>query len=135
MAAFLKVLAGMIPWADVMKSAPVILAAAKDLIEGAPKRRPPEPSPSPESETAPPGEAVRLLREENALLRVSIVELQADSRRQAEVIERLAEQADRLVAGMVIFRKRLKVVSGVAVFALVLVAVCFVILFFRIYGI
>jgi hypothetical protein len=131
MAAFLRVLAGLIPWADVVKSAPAILAAAKDLIEGAPKQRPPEPSPPPSSEAAPSSEELKRLRAEAGQLRAYIVELQADSRRQAEVIERLAEQADRLVAGLDDMRKWVRIVFGVAVFALVLSAACLASFFLR----
>ena len=131
MAAFLKAIAGMIPWADVVKSAPAILAAAKDLIEGAPKQRPPEPSPPPASEAAPPEEALRLLRAENTLLRASIGELQADSRRQAEVIERLAEQADRLTAGLETFRIRLRIAFAIGIAALILAACGLVMIILR----
>jgi hypothetical protein len=59
------------------------------------------------------------------------VELQADSRRQAEVIERLAEQADGLAAGLELFRKRLKLALGVAVAGLVLAAASLVMFFIR----
>jgi len=128
-AALLKALAGLIPWADVVRSAPAILAAAKELIEGAPKSS--EPPRTVRTEDLPPEETLRLLREENAFLRASVVELQADSRRQAEVIERLAEQADGLAAGLELFRKRLKLAIGVAVVGLVLAAASLVMFFIR----
>ena len=128
MATLFKALAGLIPWADVVKGAPAILAAAKELIEGAPKSEPPR---TVRTEDLPPEETLRLLREENAFLRASVVELQADSRRQAEVIERLAEQADGLAAGLELFRKRLKLALGVAVAGLVLAAASLVMFFIR----
>lgn len=128
MAGLFRAIAGMIPWADVARSAPAIIAATKDLIDGAPKTSAPrEPV---DTGSLAPEEAVRLLREENAALRASVVELQADSRRQADVIARLAEQADRLAEMLTFLNGRLRVATIVAVIALI-AAVCGIVLAVR----
>ena len=128
MAGLFRVIAGMIPWADVARSAPAIIAAAKDLIDGAPKTSAPrEPV---DTGSLAPDEALRLLRDENAALRAAVVELQADSRRQADVIARLAEQADRLAEAITFLNGRLKVLTIVAVIAL-LAAACGIVLAVR----
>ncbi len=128
MAGLFNVIAGMIPWADMARSAPAIIAAAKDLIDGAPKssttREPVD------TGSLAPDEAFRLLREENAALRTAVVELQADSRRQADVIARLAEQADRLAEALTFVGGRLRVATIVAVIALV-AAACGIVLAVR----
>jgi hypothetical protein len=129
MAPLFKALAGLIPWADVMRSAPAILAAAKDLIEGAPKSAPPPPEPEPGADS--PDETLQALRRESALLRSAVIELQADSRRQAEVIERLAEQNQRLAVTADILRRRLKLAIWIAAIAFVLGAACIAMLLLR----
>lgn len=129
MAALLKVLASMIPWADVVKSAPSILAAAKDLLNGATKPTPPPPEPEPGADY--PDETLQALRSESALLRSAVIELQAGSRRQAEVIERLAEQNQRLAVTADILRQRLKIAIWIAASAFILGAACIAMLLLR----
>jgi hypothetical protein len=124
-----KVLAGIIPWADVVKSAPAILAAARDLIEGAPKSAPPPPESGPGADS--PDETLQALRRESAQLRSAVIELQADSRRQAEVIERLAEQNQSLTVTADILRQRLKIAIWIAASAFILGAVCIAMLLLR----
>lgn len=129
MAGLFRAIAGMIPWADVARSAPAIIAAAKDLIDGAPKTSAPrEPV---DTSSLAPEEAVRLLREENAALRAAVVELQADSRRQADVIARLAEQADRLAEMLTFVNGRLRVVTIIAAIALLIAAASGIVLVVR----
>jgi len=129
MAGLFRVIAGMIPWADVARSAPAIIAAAKDLIDGAPRQSAPrEPV---NTDQLSPEEAVRILRDENTSLRAAIVELQADSRRQADVIARLAQQGDRLAEALTFLNGRLRIITVIAAVALIAAAGCGIALFMR----
>ena len=129
MAAFFQILASMIPWVEMAKNAPTIIAAARDLIDRAP--RSPVAGRPVDTRNMGADEALGLLREETMLLRTAVTELQADSRRQAEVIARLAEQADGLAAALAVTRKRLKAAFWIAGAGVVLSAACLVMLFLR----
>ena len=84
----------LIPWGDVVESAPAVLNAAKKLMEkrtGSPRG----PAPSPDNPLASLQQEVSSLRDEQ--------------RRAAELISSLAAQNERLVEAVAILRVRTRV--------------------------
>ena len=127
----LKVFAGLIPWVDIIKAAPQILSAAKDLLDGTPKPRPEAPEPPHYAEKHSTEESIRILQEEVTQLRQYVTELQADSRRQASLIQRIAEHDQQVSVLLEVVRIRLILALGLAAGSLVGVIVCSIFLFLR----
>jgi hypothetical protein len=127
----LKVIAGLIPWADIIKAAPQILSAAKDLLDGTPKPRP-EASQTPHyAEKNSTEESIRILQEDVTQLRKYVTELQEDSRRQASLIQRIAEHDQQVSMLLEVIRLRLILALSLAGISLAGVVVCSILLFLR----
>jgi hypothetical protein len=127
----LKVIAGLIPWVDIIKAAPQILSAAKDLLDGAPKPRP-ETSQTPHyAEKHSTEESIRILQEDVTHLRKYVTELQEDSRRQATLIQRIAEHDQQVSMLLEVIRLRLILALSLAGVSLAGVIVCSIFLFLR----
>ncbi|MDP2983219.1 MAG: hypothetical protein Q8O92_07810 [Candidatus Latescibacter sp.] len=124
----LKLIAGLIPWVDIIKAAPQILSAAKDLLDGAPKPRPEAPEPSHYAEKHSTEESIRILQEEVTQLRQYATELQADSRRQASLIQRIAEHDQQVSVLLEVVRVRLILAMGLAAGSLVGLIICVIIM-------
>jgi hypothetical protein len=127
----LKALAGLIPWVDIIKAAPQILSAARDMLDGTPKPRPQAPEPSHYAEKHSTEESIRILQDEVIQLRQYVTELQADSRRQALLIQRIAEHDQQVSALLEVVRVRLILALGLAACSLLGVIVCLILLFLR----
>ena len=127
----LKALAGLIPWVDIIKAAPQILSAARDMLDGTPKPRPEAPEPPHYAEKHSTEESIRILQDEVMQLRQYVTELQADSHRQALLIQRIAEHDQQVSALLEVVRIRLILALGLAVGSLLGVIVCLILLFLR----
>jgi hypothetical protein len=127
----LKVLAGLIPWVDIIKAAPQILSTARDMLDGSSKLRQDTPEPPSYAEKHSTEESIRILQDETIKLRRYISELQEDSRRQAILIQRIAEHDQKVSALLEVVRMRLILALGLSGVSLLGMIICLMILFLR----
>ena len=124
----LKVLAGLIPWVDIIKAAPQILSAARDISS---KLRQEAPEPPNYAEKHSTEESISILQDETIKLRKYIAELKEDSRRQAILIQRIAEHDQKVSTLLEVVRVRLILALGLSGVSLLGVIICLIILFLR----
>ncbi|MFA6471516.1 MAG: hypothetical protein WCU00_05680 [Candidatus Latescibacterota bacterium] len=127
----LKALAGLIPWADILKAAPQILSTANDMLDSISKTRAEPPEPPHFEENHSVEESIRLYRNETIKNRRYISELQEDSRRHAMIIERIAEHDQQVSKLLEAVRIRLILALGLSGVSLLGVIICLIFLFIR----
>ena len=127
----LKALAGLIPWADIVKAAPQILSTANDVLDSISKTRTEAPEPPHFEENHSLEESIRLYRNETIKNRRYISELQENSRRQNIIIERIVEHDKQLSKLMEAVRVRLILALGLSGVSLLGMIICLILLFIR----
>lgn len=105
MAAFLRTIAGFIPWTDVVKAAPSIISAARGAFD---RTGPVEVNADRITPDTAPDEALELIREDVSLLRTLVTELQAGGALKSRRIAELADENARLTDAVLELRGRFR---------------------------
>ncbi|MHB9030552.1 MAG: hypothetical protein ACYC9O_17440 [Candidatus Latescibacterota bacterium] len=108
-APLIRTLAGLIPWADIVKATPSIISAARGAFDS--RGAKPEPVATNAeriTEATPTDEAIDFIREDIALLRNAITELQEENSRKSRLLGDLLEQNSKLSESLLKTRIRLR---------------------------
>ncbi|PTR05049.1 hypothetical protein C8R32_1346 [Nitrosospira sp. Nsp5] len=98
-----------IPWADVLESAPHIVKAAKRLFSATKADATTFAESSTESSAATAGSSLANLNKRVRLLEARLVELSDEQKSSTELIKSLAEQNALVVEAIEVFRVRIKI--------------------------
>lgn len=107
MALILKTVIGMIPWVDMIKAAPEVIAKARSMMKTDQKVPPVEVRSDSINASTPVEDAVALLKDDVARLGILVDALQEENRERSRLINTLAEQNGRLATVVESLRLRL----------------------------
>jgi hypothetical protein len=103
----LKTVIGMIPWTDMIKAAPEVIAKARNMMKADRDVSPVEVKSDDIDAQTPLADAVILLKEDVARLGNMVIALQEENRERSKLINTLAEQNGRLATEIQTLRMRL----------------------------
>ena len=107
MAPILRTVIGMIPWTDMIKAAPEVIAKARSMMKTDQKVPPVEVRSDSINASTPVEDAVALLKDDVARLGILVDALQEENRERSRLINTLAEQNGRLATVVESLRLRL----------------------------
>ncbi len=109
----------MIPWGDIVKATPSIISAARGAFDGRGIDSGPVAANAERiDETTSMADAVAFLREDIAILRNSVAEIQEESARKSRLLHDLAEQNGKLFESLLRTRVQLRLTLICALAAL-----------------
>lgn len=108
-APILRTVIGMIPWTDMIKAAPEVIAKARNMMKADREAPPVEVRSDDIDAQTPLADAIILLKEDVARLGNSVASLQEENRERSKLINTLAEQNGRLASEVQSLRLRFKI--------------------------